>query len=120
MNDDEKLYLMIKIMEDLRGDWSRRCIERVNKVEELAIELGYPLTVALVNDYVMESEETGDWDGRYFRRDWSSGGYVNAPLPQLETYSAELLMNIKSFCNYPEYALPKFDVTKEKQTRLGV
>ena len=106
---DEKMYLLIKLMEDMRGDWSERCKERANKILEIAKELKLDKTIGLAKCYLNHLEELGGSDGRAFRTDWEYGGYENAPLPMIKSFSRELLSAIKSELNYPEYALPGED-----------
>lgn len=107
MNKKEKLYLMIKIMRDLRGDWSNSCVERAETVIKLATELKLPTVISCTKEYIKHSKEVDDWDGRWFRCSWETGGYEDAPLPELKTFSKELLIEIKRIINYPENALPE-------------
>lgn len=80
MTDEEKRSLMILLMEDLRGSWGRNAEERSNRVRELAVELGYSLTVTLCDQYTENIREYGNDDGRHFRCDFTDdGGYENPP-----------------------------------------
>lgn len=107
MNYEEKLYLMIAIMKDLRGDWGYGAKDRAEKVIELSGELGMEIVEKSAKDYIANCEESGDWDGRWFRDSWKNGGYEDAPMPELEVFSRELLCGIRQHLNYPEYGLPE-------------
>lgn len=102
MNNEEKTYLLIMLLKDMRGDWSCNIKNRVSKIIELGQELELGEVVNNANAYL----ENGDLDGRWFRDSWENGGYEDAPLPNIETFSVELLSEIRNNLNYPEYALP--------------
>jgi hypothetical protein len=106
MKSDEKLYLLISLLKDMRGDWSSNIDSRVNKIIELGEELGHKQVVKSAKDY-MRNVANGDSDGRWFRDSWENGGYENAPIPNLQTFSRELLIEIYKHLNYPEYGLPE-------------
>ena len=109
LTKEEKYSLMINIMYDLRGDWGCDWESRAEKVRELAIELDYPRTAALVDCYFEGIEESSDPDGRHFRADWKLyGGYEDCPdtLPtDVKKLRQVYIDAIEEECNNPEYRL---------------
>jgi hypothetical protein len=103
MENDEKRFLMIALMRDLRADWSHDYETRANKVKELATDLDHPATIVLVDSYFNGIKEYGDADGRHFRTPWQFGGYEGAPWVKPVRVSKEL-METMQIIHYPEEA----------------
>lgn len=63
MSRDEKIFLLAKILESIRGNWSWGIEERLDRALELANELElYDVVMEIDSFYLLE-----DMDGRYFR-----------------------------------------------------
>jgi hypothetical protein len=96
-------------MKDMRGSWANRCKERAELILQIATELNIRATINLTEKYLAlwdDNDYTGDYDGRHFRTNWKYGGYEEAPMPRLESFSRELLCEIKNQLEAPENALP--------------
>ena len=78
MSNEEKILLVKLILEDLRGNWGWNVEERVNVVKDLCEQLedynsDFKILSESINQYIRSSEEDGDWDGRWFRREFPNG-----------------------------------------------
>jgi len=117
MDRPEKILLLQKIMEDMRGAFPKETYKdrRLFKAKELADELGLAEQSAAIQSYV---EGHGYGDGRYFRTSYLRGGYCDMEVLHglTDTYhdkSDEFKLAIHHICEYPEYAFD--DYRKETQ-----
>lgn len=109
MNKQEKIFLLDRILHDIRGDWSEFSdLEgRVRKARELAVELELYAHVERIDMYNKERYETGDNDGRAFRAHYTYGGYEGMNVLHGMDYnidgkSEELIREIYRICSRPE------------------
>jgi len=75
LTDNEKLFLLDCILQDIRGNWGWELEPRVEKALELAEELNLPRFVSRIEQFKKNWHEEGDNDGRYFRIGHECGGY---------------------------------------------
>jgi len=109
MNRQEKIFLLDRILHDIRGDWSEFSdLEgRVRKARELAYELELDTHVERIDMYNKERVETGDNDGRVFRAHYIYGGYegiseLHGMNYSKEGKSEELIEEIYNVCSHPD------------------
>jgi len=107
MDNKEKGLLLDLILRDIRGNWGWENGNRVGKAMQLATELNFPKTIALINSYDYE-------DGRHFREPFSNGGYEGMSivhnLPETITdKSKEFQDEAVKYLTYPDNAFEDWE-----------
>lgn len=114
METKEKTLLLQLILEDLRGNWGYDAPIRALKARELAKELGLDKHYERIKSYMKESNECGDWDGRYFRCSKEHGGYegmdeMHGLTKTLKDKSEEFKKEALDILTYPEYRFDDYE-----------
>ena len=119
MDVKEKILLVQLLLEDIRGNWGwvssfgqnaeHRALKAKELCQEIASELNdnnYMTLAERCDEYISESYEYGDWDGRFFRETFPNGYEDMSELHGLtETYkdkSEEFQYVAKDYLTYPE------------------
>lgn len=120
MNKNEKILLLQKVMEDIRGDWGSNLSDRIEDAINLAEELDFPKTIKLLCEY-KEYVEDGDNDGRFLRCHYEDGGYIGLTslhgLPNTIIDKSDKFKSSLDMLNNPECHFDDWDnwPTKDKQ-----
>ena len=119
MDVKEKILLVQLLLEDIRGNWGyvwsygrnaeQRALKAKSLCQEIAAELNdnnYMTLAAECDEYIRESIEWGDWDGRFFRAPFPRGYENMDELHGLKsTYkdkSEEFKFVAEDYLTYPE------------------